>query len=149
MTTKNDGLPLGEDHPPRKTTLRRLSGSNHPVARTAHPFGSHPHGKSGYWPQEAALADEKLELFASRYDPFPASRRKTMLVLTRKLGEKVVIGNGITITVVEVQGNRVRVGIEAPDDVRILRAELACWVEKPAESDEPADPPSRCGRNNV
>jgi carbon storage regulator len=48
-----------------------------------------------------------------------------MLVLSRKPGEKVVIGNGITLTVVEVKGNRVRVGIDAPDDVRILRAELA------------------------
>ncbi len=55
-----------------------------------------------------------------------------MLVLSRKPGERVVIGNGITVTVVEVIGNRVRIGIEAPDDVRILRAELADWQE-PAE----------------
>jgi carbon storage regulator len=55
-----------------------------------------------------------------------------MLVLSRKPGEKVVIGNGITITVVEVKGNRVRVGIDAPDRVRILRAELACWQDEPA-----------------
>lgn len=55
-----------------------------------------------------------------------------MLVLSRKLGEKVVIGNSITITVLEATGNRVRVGIDAPDDVRILRAELACWQDEPA-----------------
>ena len=55
-----------------------------------------------------------------------------MLVLSRKPGEKVVIGNGITVTVVEVQGNRVRVGIDAPEQVRILRGELACWQEEPA-----------------
>jgi carbon storage regulator CsrA len=47
-----------------------------------------------------------------------------MLVLSRKPGEKVVIGNGIAVTIVEVKGNRVRVGIDAPDEVRILRAEL-------------------------
>ena len=60
-----------------------------------------------------------------------------MLVLTRKAGEKVVIGDGITVTVLEVTGNRIRVGIDAPEDVRILRAELACWQDEPAPRDEP------------
>ena len=63
-----------------------------------------------------------------------------MPVLSRKPGEKVVIGNGITVTVVEVTGNRVRVGIDAPDDVRILRAELASWQDEPSDRDEAADP---------
>jgi len=44
-----------------------------------------------------------------------------MLVLSRKPGENVVIGNDITITVVEVTGNRVRIGIEAPDDGSLHR----------------------------
>jgi carbon storage regulator len=52
-----------------------------------------------------------------------------MLVLSRKPGEKVVIGNGITVTVVAVLGNRIKLGIEAPDDVRVLRGELADWLE--------------------
>lgn len=47
-----------------------------------------------------------------------------MLVLTRKLNEQIQIGNDITITVVRVKGNTVRVGIDAPRDVRIVRAEL-------------------------
>ncbi len=47
-----------------------------------------------------------------------------MLVLTRKLGEKIHIGPDIVLTVLEVQGKRVRLGIAAPDDVRVLRAEL-------------------------
>ena len=47
-----------------------------------------------------------------------------MLVLSRKPGEKVVIGNGITVTVVSVLGNKVRLAFDAPDQVRILRAEL-------------------------
>jgi carbon storage regulator len=54
-----------------------------------------------------------------------------MLVLSRKPGEKVVIGHGITLTVVEVRGNRVRLAFDAPDQVRILRAELACWQDDP------------------
>ena len=67
-----------------------------------------------------------------------------MLVLSRKPGEQVVIGNNITVTVVEVIGNRIRIGIDAPDDVRILRAELADWHEEagsnPRQPDaEPAD----------
>lgn len=48
-----------------------------------------------------------------------------MLVLSRKPGEKVIIGGGITVTVLEVIGNRVRLGFQAPEHVRILRAELA------------------------
>ncbi len=72
-----------------------------------------------------------------------------MLVLSRKLGENVVIGDGITVTVVEVKGNRVRLGIDAPDQVRILRAELAGWQEGSADSAEPADPAFTSGRMNV
>ena len=47
-----------------------------------------------------------------------------MLVLSRKPTEKIVIGNDIVITVVKVQGKSVRLGIEAPQDVRVLRGEL-------------------------
>jgi carbon storage regulator len=63
-----------------------------------------------------------------------------MLVLSRKPGETVVIGGGIKVTVVEVKGNRVRLAVEAPDQVRILRAELACWQDEGANGDEPAEP---------
>jgi carbon storage regulator len=47
-----------------------------------------------------------------------------MLVLTRKPGEQVRIGENITLVVVEVHGKRVRLGIEAPAQVSILRQEL-------------------------
>jgi carbon storage regulator CsrA len=47
-----------------------------------------------------------------------------MLVLTRKLGERIHIGSAITITVVEIRGNKVRLGIQAPEKVPVLRAEL-------------------------
>jgi carbon storage regulator len=58
-----------------------------------------------------------------------------MLALSRKPGEKVVIGNGITLTVVEVRGDRVRLAFDAPDHVRILRAELACRLDEPLDAD--------------
>jgi len=48
----------------------------------------------------------------------------TMLVLTRKSGEQIHIGQDITITVVDVGGNRIRLGIDAPEAVSIFRAEL-------------------------
>jgi carbon storage regulator len=47
-----------------------------------------------------------------------------MLVLSRKIGEKLVIGDNITVVVSRVAGNRVTLGIEAPSDVRIVRGEL-------------------------
>jgi carbon storage regulator CsrA len=48
-----------------------------------------------------------------------------MLVLTRKLNEEILIGDDIKITLVRIKGNTVRVGIEAPRDVRVKRGELA------------------------
>jgi carbon storage regulator len=59
-----------------------------------------------------------------------------MLVLSRKVGETVVIGNSVTVTVVEVTGNRVRLGISAPEDISILRSELAHWMMPPADEPE-------------
>ena len=47
-----------------------------------------------------------------------------MLVLSRREGEQVKIGDGVTITVVRLGGDKVRIGIEAPSDVLILRGEL-------------------------
>jgi carbon storage regulator CsrA len=47
-----------------------------------------------------------------------------MLVLSRKPGEKLVIGHEIIVTVLEVRGSQVKIGIEAPDNVKIIRAEL-------------------------
>jgi carbon storage regulator len=48
-----------------------------------------------------------------------------MLVLSRKIGDKVVIDGNITVEVVKIHGNRVTLGIEAPASVRILREELS------------------------
>ena len=47
-----------------------------------------------------------------------------MLVLTRKAGEKIVIDESVVIEVLEIQGNRVRIGIQAPRGITILRQEL-------------------------
>ena len=51
-----------------------------------------------------------------------------MLVLSRKHGEQIKIGGGITVTVLGVRGGVVKLGIEAPPHLRILRGELVEWV---------------------
>jgi carbon storage regulator len=48
-----------------------------------------------------------------------------MLVLSRKLGEKIVIGENITVTIVKIDRNQIRIGIEAPHDVPVYREEIA------------------------
>jgi carbon storage regulator len=52
-----------------------------------------------------------------------------MLVLSRKLGEKLVIGDNISVVISRVAGNRVTLGIEAPPDIRIVRGELRSKFE--------------------
>jgi carbon storage regulator len=47
-----------------------------------------------------------------------------MLLLTRRIGEKIIIGNNITVVVVGKNGNQIKIGIEAPKDVNIRREEL-------------------------
>jgi carbon storage regulator len=60
-----------------------------------------------------------------------------MLVLTRKLGEGIVIGDDITITIVEMKGGAVRIGIEAPRDKKIYRQEVVARIAK--ENEEAAN----------
>ena len=48
-----------------------------------------------------------------------------MLVLSRKVGERILLGDNIKITVVRVSGGGVRLGIEAPSDVAVIREEVA------------------------
>lgn len=47
-----------------------------------------------------------------------------MLVLSRKIGESVVIGDGIVVSVLDVRGDSIRIGIEAPRDVPVNRSEV-------------------------
>lgn len=56
-----------------------------------------------------------------------------MLVLSRKESEQIVIGKDTVVTVMRISGNRVRLAIEAPQFVRIWRAELRPYDEAPAE----------------
>ena len=56
-----------------------------------------------------------------------------MLVLTRKLGEVIRVGDAVTVRVLEVKGNQVRLGVEAPAEIRIYREEVYRAIRKENE----------------
>ena len=60
-----------------------------------------------------------------------------MLVLTRKLMEKLYIGDDVCVTVVRLEGGQVRLGIDAPREVAVVRAEL---LDGRSEDPDPCDP---------
>ena len=64
-----------------------------------------------------------------------------MLVLSRKRDERIVIGDNIVITVVEVRGDKVRLGIEAPSEVPVHRQEVLDAMKRAADTSQQNPPP--------
>jgi carbon storage regulator len=62
-----------------------------------------------------------------------------MLILTRRVGETVMIGNEVTVTVLGVKGNQVRIGVNAPKDVAVHREEI---YERIKREEDGSDTPS-------
>lgn len=58
-----------------------------------------------------------------------------MLVLSRKAGQKIVIGDNVVLTVVEIRGDKARLAFDAPDDVIILREELRDAIQDNDKAD--------------
>ena len=57
-----------------------------------------------------------------------------MLVLSRKESQRIRLGDAIVVTIVKISGDKVRIGIEAPTDVLVLRDELEARARGPAET---------------
>ena len=58
-----------------------------------------------------------------------------MLILTRRVGETVMIGNDVTVTILGVKGNQVRVGINAPKNVAVHREEIYERIKREQDGD--------------
>ncbi len=69
-----------------------------------------------------------------------------MLILTRRVGETVMIGNEVTVTVLGVKGNQVRIGVNAPRDVSVHREEIYERIK--AEEQDGAAPSETEHRGN-
>jgi carbon storage regulator len=63
-----------------------------------------------------------------------------MLILTRRAGETVMIGSDVTITVLGVKGNQVRIGINAPKDIAVHREEIYERIQGEKAGNSPAEP---------
>lgn len=68
-----------------------------------------------------------------------------MLVLSRKESQRIRLGDSIVVTIIKVAGDKVRVGIEAPNDMLVLRDELEPWDDATRAATSDKQPPAHLG----
>lgn len=72
----------------------------------------------------------------------PNEWSSVMLILTRRVGETLMIGDQVTVTVLGVKGNQVRIGITAPKDVAVHREEIYQRIQQEHQAGSGSDEPS-------
>jgi carbon storage regulator len=65
-----------------------------------------------------------------------------MLILTRRVGESLIIGDDVTVTVLGVKGNQVRIGVDAPKHVSVHREEIYERIQKEKEGESSPSKPN-------
>ena len=104
---------------------RKRSAGRGITSATGLPQSRRPHGAGGGLGSDESKAAQ--------------ARSSRMLILTRRVGETVMIGNDVTVTVLGVKGNQVRVGVNAPRDVAVHREEI---YERIKREEQDGGPPS-------
>jgi carbon storage regulator len=93
-------------------------------------------------PDEEETATGMLQQQGTAKTPI---RSLAMLILTRRVGETVVIGNDVTVTVLGVKGNQVRLGVNAPREVAVHREEIFERIKREQAEEKPQRPPQVVG----